>query len=559
MPMNPIYPSVRKLLLTAFFALSLQFVFSQPVISSFSPAAGPAGLQVVIKGSNFSATAASNIVRFGVVQAQVLSAAADSLLVRVPVSANYQELTVTTGGLTGYYNPRPPFIETFGTGGVAFSGVSFAGPVNAVMDGPSLTVMDVNGDGKPDLISGVEVAGGIVQGGRSSFSVVGNTGDSGTVAFAAAQYFPAANAPFFTCSADMNGDGKPDVVAWDTALGVTQIAVFLNNGSGSTISFDGGTKYPFPESYTVPPNKIIVRDLDGDGKPDVLTYHSTFSGDTSYLSLLQNTGTGGSVSLVQLPDLIAVTAYAGTPSISDFIVEDFNHDGKPDIVTEQQNGFYFYLNTSVPGTISFSAGVQLEYLPPGTVLTGLTAGDMDGDGFPELIYVRPATNQLFVAWNNGQSGVPAFYEAHTYATGNSPQRLAIGDLDGDGKPDLAVSNFQDGTVSVYRNTCTGGANNLSFDPQVTYSTGPAVPAVNSPNELSIVDIDGDHRPDILVANGGTVGLLAVLRNLMPYAGPPRITAFTPTTATAGTKVGITGINFTGTLGISFGGDRKSVV
>ena len=178
---------------------------------------------------------------------------------------------------------------------------------------------------------------------------------------------------------------------------------------------------------------------------------------------------------------------------------------------------------------------------------------MDGDGYPELIYVRPATNQLFVNWNDGQSGAPAFWVGATLATGISPQHVAIGDLDGDGKPDLAVSNLQDGTVSVYRNTCTGGTNNLSFAPQVAYSTGPAVSFVNEPNELAIVDVDGDHRPDIVAANGGGAYLIMILRNLMPYAAAPTIMAFTPTIGTAGKTVAISGTNFTGTLGLSFGG------
>ena len=181
----------------------------------------------------------------------------------------------------------------------------FAGFTEYAVDGASLSMMDVNGDGKPDVISGTEVVAGSVKGTRS-FSVLGNSGDSGTVAFASVQHFPAANAPFFSCSADMNGDSKPDVVAWDTtAAGAAQIVVFLNNGSGNTISFDGGTKYGYVTTYPGPPGKIVVRDLDGDGKPDVLTVHTVYSGDTSYLTFLQNMGSGGSVSLVQQPDLIA--------------------------------------------------------------------------------------------------------------------------------------------------------------------------------------------------------------------------------------------------------------
>jgi FG-GAP-like repeat/IPT/TIG domain/Secretion system C-terminal sorting domain len=546
--MIPLYPTVRRLLFTIVFGLSFYPLFSQPVISSFSPAAGPAGLQVVIKGTNFSPTAASNIVRFGAVQATVLSAAADSLLVRVPVGANYQELTVTvtSTGLTGYYNTKAPFRETFGPGGTAFSAGSFAAGATFSVYGDAISVMDLNGDGTPEIISGTIGING-VQEGRRAFGILNNSSSSGTIAFTA-QHGSATNAPYYCAAADMNGDGRPDVVAWDTTT-TDEIAVYLNTGSGGTISFDGGTRYAYGGAISGQPGKIIVRDLDGDGKPDVLTIHTVPTGDTSYFTFLQNTGSGGTVTLVQLPDLIAQLYNTGQRTISDFIVEDFDGDGKPDIMSVQQNGFYFYHNTSVPGTISFSAGAQTNYISPGTTYSGLTAADMDGDGFPELIYVNPTTNQLMVNWNDGQSGTPAFWVGATLSTGNSPQRLAVGDLDGDGKPDIAVSNMNGGSVSVYRNTYAGGQNALSFDAQAVYSTG----AAGTAYELAIVDLDGDRRPDIVAASGIFNSPVTILRNLMPYAAAPTVTAFTPTTGTAGTKVGITGTNFTGALGVSFGG------
>lgn len=517
--------------------------------------AGPAGLQVVIRGANFSSTPASNLVRFGAVQAQVLSASADSLVVRVPVSADYQSITVTTAGLTGYCS-RPPFRETFGTGGVAFSTGSFGSYANFSQDGPSLSVMDLNGDGKPDLVSGSQYLTGFVQGLRS-FSVLTNSSDSGTVAFAAVSHFASSYDPLFCRTADMNGDGRPDVVAWDTtASGSNQIAVFLNNGSGNTISFDGGTAYAYGTGFTGIPSRIVVRDFDGDGKPDVLAMH-TVTGDstTSYLTFLQNTGSGGSVSFTQLTDLEAQSYNGGARTISDFIVADFDNDGKPDILAYQGNGFYVYHNNSTPGTISFAAGAQSNYVTPGTLIFGLTAADLNGDGYPELIYFVFPTDysnnyQLEIMANGPNGSIPSFGAPHTYATGAGPLHMAVGDLDGDGKPELVISN-QTGAVQVFRNTCVMGTSNISFDSPVSYPVSTATSS--QADDLAIVDVDGDHRPDIVASMGYTNGGVAILRNLMPPAATPTITAFTPTTATAGTKVGLSGTNFTGALGLSFGG------
>ena len=75
---------------------------SPPVITAYSPQSGAVGTVVTISGTNFSPTAAANIVYFGAVQAAVLSASPTGLQVTVPVSATFAPITVTVNGLTGY-------------------------------------------------------------------------------------------------------------------------------------------------------------------------------------------------------------------------------------------------------------------------------------------------------------------------------------------------------------------------------------------------------------------------------------------------------------------------
>lgn len=563
MPMNPLYPDLRRIFLTLTLGASIQSLFSQPVINSFSPAAGPAGLQVVIKGANFNPMPASNLVFFGVAQAQVLGGSADSLLVRVPQGANYQELTVTSGGLTGSYWAKPPFVKTFGTGGTAFSTTSFAQYTGFFpVDGGSLGIADVNGDNKPDVITGALNANGLVTGTRG-FSVLGNNSASGTVSFST-QHFTASNAPFFSSMTDMNGDGLPDIVAWDTTgPGNNEITVYQNTSSvGGAISYDGGTHIPYGSGFTGGPIKMVVRDFDGDGKPDVVTTHNVIvDNTTTYFTFLRNTSSGGSISFQQLPDMAVQSWYNNEPSATNYLVADLDADGKPDILALQSNGFYFYRNTSVPGTISFASSYFVASMAVGSSVVDMSTADLDGDGHPELIYIiqNGYTFQLNVMWNSGQLSNPAFYSPHVLASGNGTRRAAVGDLDGDGKPELVVSNFSDGTVGVYRNTCVRGqnSNDISFDAPVTYSTGPSAYGLNEAYDLEIVDVDGDGRPDIVAALPDGTGNVVVLRNLMPYAAAPTITAVTPMTATAGGSVGIRGTGFTGALGLSFGGVAAS--
>ncbi|MFM7857440.1 MAG: FG-GAP repeat domain-containing protein, partial [Flammeovirgaceae bacterium] len=94
-----------------------------------------------------------------------------------------------------------------------------------------------------------------------------------------------------------------------------------------------------------------------------------------------------------------------------------------------------------------------------------------------------------------------------FTTGINPQAVAIADLDADGKPELTVVNKGDNTLSVFKNVSTTGTiSTSSFSTKVDFPTG------SSPSAVAITDLDGDGRPDIAVTNasGNTV---SVFRNM----------------------------------------------
>ncbi len=157
------------------------------------------------------------------------------------------------------------------------------------------------------------------------------------------------------------------------------------------------------------------------------------------------------------------------------------------------NGFLMgSVKLAGPGTSTFLP--QQRYLV-GNEPLGVAVGDFNGDGFADLAVTNQPDNTISVLLGNGDG---TFQPQQIYQVGAEPTFIAAADFNGDGIPDLAVTNFTGNTVSVLL-----GKGDGTFQPQQTFLTG------TGPVGIGVGDFNGDGLADLAVANfyDGTVGVL----------------------------------------------------
>ena len=120
----------------------------------------------------------------------------------------------------------------------------------------------------------------------------------------------------------------------------------------------------------------------------------------------------------------------------------------------------------------------------------VAVGDFNGDGRPDLAAANWHGNSVSVLLNNSPANATgSFQAAQNFATGYGPVSVAVGDFNGDGQPDLAVANLKSNSVSVLL-----GNGNGTFQAAQDFATG------SDPESVAIGDFNGDGRLDLAVAN-----------------------------------------------------------
>ncbi len=285
---------------------------------------------------------------------------------------------------------------------------------------------------------------------------------------------------------DFDGDGKNDV-ANITISPVIGSAKALQ--VRRNISNSGSIKFATAVNYAIGnmASKVTAGDLDGDGMPDLAITNKT----SNSVSLFLNNSSPGTIAFAAQTSLVTGSNPQGLE------IKDIDGDGMPDIIisNETSNTISVYRNTSTAGTIFFAAKIDFT---TGGKPQNITSGDFDGDGKPDIAVCNYNDSSFSVLLNNSTNGVIVFAGRVDFNTGSKPQDIKNIDLDGDGKLDIAITDNGTNKISVFKNT---GSNSLSFSPKTDYTVGQAVdndhPSIQA-EYLSVGDMNGDGRPDLVV-------------------------------------------------------------
>lgn len=202
------------------------------------------------------------------------------------------------------------------------------------------------------------------------------------VSFAPAAYYGVSpSSPYCVVSADVNGDGKLDLIYASHAY-AGSVTVFTNDGSGG---------FNLSGSYNVGayPQYVAAADLNGDGAVDLVCANT----DSGTLTVLTNDGSGNF-------GFNATLNVGGGPYC--VVAADVNGDGKLDLITANvTDDSLTVLTNDGSGVFGFSATLQEA---PGSAPDGVVAADVNGDGKLDLICANQTANTLAVFTNNGLGG-----------------------------------------------------------------------------------------------------------------------------------------------------------
>jgi hypothetical protein len=339
----------------------------------------------------------------------------------------------------------------------------------------SIVTGDFNGDALLDLATVNSTSDDVT-------ILLGN----GNGTFQAPVSFGIGKIPMSVATADVNGDARLDLVV--AISGSDHIVVLKGKGDGF---FDRIGSYPSGKGTTF----LSLADLNQDDKPDVVAvnsgrfgYYPPFS-----LSVLFNEGDGKFTEPVTYE-----TEGRNGMFPTGVLAQDITGDGLADLaVTWSQpswrspNGMISLLVNSGQGKFSLK-----QELYPGYTLSAIAGGDVDGNGYLDLVTTSLYLDSVIVLFQDDQGD---FQKLNPIHVGFSPVAVALGDLDGDDRLDVVTTNRDSNSVSVLVQRKNG-----SFRKAGHFGVG------GTPSSLVIEDFDRDGLPDLVTADSNSNAVSVLL-------------------------------------------------
>ncbi len=395
-----------------------------------------------------------------------------------------------------------------GKGDGTFDGV----PAVTVGSGPGIGIQqfpsqrfyataDFNGDKHPDLLMSTAYTNNGQPAGTGVIVTPG-TGDGsfGTPILSSMSF-----APVVVAAADINGDGNADAVAVGSGSSGATVAVLFGHGDGT---LNGEIDYTLPDN-TDSPAGVVVGDFNGDGHPDIAVAMlgadpcSSPCAPGVYVLLGQGGGT------------FAAPVRVDSSSRPLLATADLNGDGRADLVVADAGEITG--NSQTPGVVHIYLGQSNGQFQSGTptvpalFFSDLAVADLNKDGKPDIILGATDSStrtQVDVMLGHGD-GTFAAAQPTVFAGGTAdpPPTIAVADFDGDGNPDVAYflpNAFSGILFGAGDGTLPTAVNMPIFAPVF-------------PGAPTALDLNGDQRPDLLVADGGPVSKLVALVNSGSFA------------------------------------------
>ncbi|MGB5742033.1 MAG: VCBS repeat-containing protein, partial [Sedimenticolaceae bacterium] len=327
---------------------------------------------------------------------------------------------------------------------------------------------------------------------------------------------------------EFTGDSREDlaIISLSTStvgereVGVTALKIVAQGREEMSTTWTTGTVLYEQSNPRLPPMRhVIAADFDLDGDDDLAVTPDVISSDLPYdpgldvefkIVLLRNDGDGV---FHHDPDR-DITLRGAVTSID---AKDLNRDGRPEIIVTDYSYPEVTVCHNLPADDGFAFASRCRHYDAGTIPLAVKAGDLDGDGFADLVVANDYTNHISVLHNSPLPGIDpsadlwqenfdAPVSERLLSTGDTvhPKDLALVDLDLDGDLDVITANWGNDTVSVLRNAGDG-----SFLTPMAFAAG------YRPEAVHVTKLDRDERPDIAVGNGSGAVTIMLNRSVVP--------------------------------------------